>query len=108
MILVSWLNEYGQLWMSHPEFVHMLSVQFFQVDVPKTITHHIMYLIWSCMCLGVAPRTDTKKRHVFKRDWTMWSKHDNRYMFSCQQNYWMGWLYEHFTKHNNLHFDKES
>ena len=46
----------------------------------------IRYLYLSTMRFGVAPRTDTKKGHVLKRDWIGCSKHNNQSRLSSQHN----------------------
>ena len=67
-----------------------------KVDMPITITHHIMHLFLNGIWLGVTPQ-HIQKRCACKRDWTVYSKHDNHYRFNCQQNRSVGegWLYDH-------------
>ena len=39
------------------------------------------------MWLGVAPRTDTRASHVFKRDWVMCSKYEHESHVDSQHNW---------------------
>ena len=66
------------------------------MDVPNSVLSLNGHLYWSAMWLHVSPGMHAKK-HVFKKNWTMHSKYENRSNLHSWHNL-EGLVYDHWMR----------